>query len=82
MELIRLVFDDTSTVLPTGVVKEGTNNAWVDPTPARLAKIAALNKEIAGLKKKLKAFKKAKSKAKVASTTKQIKKLEAELKAL
>jgi hypothetical protein len=79
VELVRLVFDDASTVQPTGVTRGGTNNDWIDPTPARLAKIAALQKEIAGLKKKLKAFKKAGSKSKVASTTKKIKKLEAEL---
>lgn len=82
VELVRLVFDDTSTALPAGVAPGGTNNDWVDPTPARLARIAALKKEIAALKKKLKAFKKAGSKSKVASTTKKIKKLESALRLL
>lgn len=80
IEFVRLVFDDASTVQPTGVTRAGTNNAWVDPTPARLAKIAAINKQIAGLKKSLKAFKKAKNKRKVAATTAKIKRLQAQLK--
>jgi hypothetical protein len=79
IELVRLVFDDTSTALPTGVTRGGTNNAWVDPTPARLAAIAAINRQIAGLNKALKAFKKARKQRQIAATTAKIRRLKAQL---
>jgi hypothetical protein len=79
VELIRLVFDDTSTVRPTGVVKEGTNNAWVDPTPARLARIAALNSQVAALERKLKVYKKQGNKKKIAATNRSIRALKAQI---
>lgn len=82
VELIRLVFDDASTVLPTGVAKEGTNPAWVDPTPARLARISALNTQIAALERKLKVFKRQRNKAKIAATTRAIRALKAQLAAV
>jgi hypothetical protein len=82
VELIRLVFDDASTVLPTGVAKEGTNPAWVDPTPARLARISALNTQIAALERKLKVFKRQRNKAKIAATTRSIRALKAQLAAV
>lgn len=82
VELIRLVFDDTSTVLPTGVVKEGTNNAWVDPTPARLARIASLKSQIATLEKKLKTYKRQGNKAKIAATNRSLRTLKAQLAAV
>ena len=79
VELIRLVFDDTSTALPTGVVKEGTNNAWVDPTPARLAKIAALNSQVTALGRKLRVYKKQGNKKKIAATNRSIRALKAQI---
>jgi hypothetical protein len=82
VELIRLVFDDASTVLPTGVVKEGTNNAWVDPTPARLARMATLKSQIAALEKKLKTYKKQGNKKKIAAANRSIRTLKAQLAAV
>jgi hypothetical protein len=77
--LVRLVFDDASTIVPANATPGGTNNAWVDPTPARLAKIAAINRQIAGLNKALRAFKKARNTRQIAATTAKIRRLRAQL---
>lgn len=51
----------------------------VDPTPARLAKIATLESKIAALKRKLKVYKKQHNKSKIAATNRSIRALNAQL---
>ena len=82
IELLRLVFDDASTVAPAGVAAgAGAFPEWIDPGPVR-KKIKKLQKKIKKETAKLKKALKARDRAKAAKFKRKIKKLKILLKRL
>lgn len=79
VQLVRLVFNDSSTSLPSGVTPGGTNPEF-DPTVT--AQRAKLSSDIKKLSKKAKKLKKKGKKKKAKKLSKKIKKLESSLAAL
>ena len=93
VQMVRLVFNDSGTAAPAGVVPGGSDTAWVapatpTPTPTVSPEIVdntlltKLKKDVKKAKKKLKKAKRTGQKAKAKKLKKKIKKLKQKLKAL
>lgn len=79
--VLRIIFDDESTVRPTGLNQLTQYPKWVDPVAqaTRAAKIASLKRMISKAKKQLHRARKSGNRNKIRAAKKKLKKLKAQL---